>query len=171
MSDLSKNATPVQELADSKVTNTEKRAQNVNTNLNWNGGTKLSDNTNWSSSQWSSFGYDGSFDIPLKDLVAGNQIVIGDFTADSNNGQYMFFQGDGGSHWINFTDPDTKQEVTAVGHLYFNQGGYRTGKIIFQIDKTIFNDDDPDKADKLINFNFDIKDFVILNYFTDCHIF
>lgn len=55
--------------------------------------------------------------------------------------------------------------------MYFNQGGYRTGKIIFQIDKTIFNADDQDKADKLINFNFDIKDFVILNYFTDRHIF
>lgn len=50
-----KTTVPSGSLRESKAVSTEPEAQNVDTNLDWNGGKKLADQTNWTSSQWSSF--------------------------------------------------------------------------------------------------------------------
>lgn len=173
VNDLKKAAAtvPTGSLKESKAVSTEPEAQNVDTNLDWNGGKKLDDQTNWTSSQWSSFGYDGKFDIALKNLVAGNNIVIGDYNATSSNDKYMFFTGDGGNHWISYTDPKTHEVIPEIGKMYVTGNGQH-GQVILNINKSIYDAQrDKDKADKLIHFDFVIKDFVIVNYWTDQHIY
>ena len=166
-----KTTVPSGSLRESKAVSTEPEAQNVDTNLDWNGGKKLADQTNWTSSQWSSFGYDGKFDIALKDLVAGNNIIIGNYNATSSNEKYMFFTGDGGNHWISYTDPKTHEVIPEIGKMYVTGNGQH-GQVILNINKSIYNAQrDKDKADKLIHFDFVIKDFVIVNYLTDQHIY
>ncbi len=166
-----KTTVPADKLKESKAVSKVPQAQNVDTNLDWNGGQKLANQTNWDSSQWSSFGYDGNFDIALKNLVKGNNIVIGDYNATSSNGKYMLFWGDGGDHWISYTDPDTKNVISKIGKMYVTGNGQH-GQVILNITKSIYDAErDKYKADKLINFDFVIKDFVIVNYLTDQHIY
>lgn len=157
-------------LQESKAQSTELQAQNVNTDL-IHYGRPLDKITNWDSSSWTSYGYKGQFSIPYQDLVNGTTINVGNFTVDSNNGKYMFFTGDGGTHRINYVDPQSGETINDLGFMWF-QGGYNNGKIIFKVNKTIFDvNKNANEVNKLITINFDIKDFVIVNYFTDRHIF
>ena len=114
-------------LQESKAQSTELQAQNVNTDL-IHYGRPLDKITNWDSSSWTSYGYKGQFSIPYQDLVNGTTINVGNFTVDSNNGKYMFFTGDGGTHRINYVDPQSGETINDLGFMWF-QGGYNNGRL------------------------------------------
>lgn len=111
---VNSSAANVANLQESKAQSAEVQAQNVNTDL-IHGGRPLDKVTNWDSSSWTSYGYKCQFSIPYQDLVNGTTINVGNFTVDSSNGKYMFFTGDGGTHRINYVDPQSGETINDLG--------------------------------------------------------